>query len=266
MQRRTSSRRPAPAAGRRGQTRWTQPDRPAVAGSGAVPCPASTPCRCSAAPLAVAPRRAAAPTAPGSPQLRRRGSRRPPPRPSDRRRRRAGSARPAARAPSDGGRGRRPQPARPADRGARARRLRPAPHRRRACRCCGSTVSCAPMEDQPSLHAAGASSACCTPSLTQKQREKFEENLELDFAYSVPGQGPLPRQHLPPARRARRGVPADPVRDQAARGPRRPAGGRELRDAAARLRARHRPDRLRQVDDAGRARRPGQPHRGATTS
>ena len=30
-------------------------------------------------------------------------------------------------------------------------------------------------------------SACCTPSLTQKQREKFEEELELDFAYSVPG-------------------------------------------------------------------------------
>ena len=23
--------------------------------------------------------------------------------------------------------------------------------------------------------------------LTQKQREKFEENLELDFAYSLPG-------------------------------------------------------------------------------
>ena len=66
-------------------------------------------------------------------------------------------------------------------------------------------------------------------ALTQKQREKFEENLELDFAYSVPGPGPVPRQHLPPARRARRGLPHHPVRDQEARGPRRPAVGRELR-------------------------------------
>ena len=88
--------------------------------------------------------------------------------------------------------------------------------------------------------------------LTQKQREKFEEELELDFAYSVPGRGPLPREHLPPARLARRGVPPHPVRDQDARGPRRPAGGRELRGAAPWLRPGHRPDRLRQVDDARR--------------
>jgi twitching motility protein PilT len=35
--------------------------------------------------------------------------------------------------------------------------------------------------------------------MSQKQREKFEEELELDFAYSLPGRGPLPRQRLPPA-------------------------------------------------------------------
>ena len=35
--------------------------------------------------------------------------------------------------------------------------------------------------------------------ITQKQRERFEEELELDFAYSVPGTSPFPRQHVPPA-------------------------------------------------------------------
>ena len=40
----------------------------------------------------------------------------------------------------------------------------------------------------------------------------------------------------------------------------------ELRRAAARPRARHRPDRLGQVDDARVAHRPGQPHPRATTS
>ena len=59
--------------------------------------------------------------------------------------------------------------------------------------------------------------------LTQKQRERFEEELELDFAYRAAGPGPLPGQPLPPARRARCGVPDHPVRDQAARGARRPA-------------------------------------------
>ena len=79
-------------------------------------------------------------------------------------------------------------------------------------------------------------------------------------------QGPLPRQHVPPARLGRCGLPPHPVRDQEARGPRRAARHRQLRDAAARLRPRHRAHRLRQVDDAGLARRPGQPQPRATTS
>ena len=87
--------------------------------------------------------------------------------------------------------------------------------------------------------------------LTQKQREKFEEELELDFAYACRA-GPASASTSTAARRARRCLPPDPVRDQAARGPRRPAGGGQLRDAAAWLRARHRAHRLRQVDDARR--------------
>ena len=66
-------------------------------------------------------------------------------------------------------------------------------------------------------------------ALTQKQREKFEEDLELDFAYSVPGKARFRVNIYRQRDVARRGVPAHPVRDQDARGPRRPAGGRELR-------------------------------------
>ena len=102
--------------------------------------------------------------------------------------------------------------------------------------------------------------------LTQKQREKFEENLELDFAYSRPGRARFRVNVYRQRDVARRGVPAHPVRDQAARGPRRPAVGGELRRPAARLRARHRPDRLRQVDDAGRRSSTWRTGPGATTS
>ena len=84
---------------------------------------------------------------------------------------------------------------------------------------CGCTATCTPIPDQPVLTPAVIQKMIYA-ALSQKQREKFEENLELDFAYSVPGQGPLPGQRLPPARRARGGVPAHPVRDQAAGDPR----------------------------------------------
>ena len=56
--------------------------------------------------------------------------------------------------------------------------------------------------------------------VTQQQRERFEETLELDFSYALPGRGPVPRQPLPAARLARRGLPGDPLRDQEPRVPR----------------------------------------------
>jgi twitching motility protein PilT len=43
-----------------------------------------------------------------------------------------------------------------------------------------------PLEDQPIL-TPPVIQRVLYAALTQKQREKFEENLELDFAYSVPG-------------------------------------------------------------------------------
>ncbi len=78
-------------------------------------------------------------------------------------------------------------PGRPARHGARPGLLGPAPDRRRAARRCAGTAgwcrwttpgTLSPQSVQKTLYAI----------LTQKQREKFEENLELDFAYSLPGQ------------------------------------------------------------------------------
>ena len=87
--------------------------------------------------------------------------------------------------------------------------------------------------------------------LTTEQRQRLENDLQLDFAYVVPGQRPLPRQRLLPARRARRRLPPDPERDRPDRQARPAAGRPRVRPPAARPRARDRPDRLRQVDVAG---------------
>ena len=50
--------------------------------------------------------------------------------------------------------------------------------------------------------------------LTQKQREKFENELELDTSYALPGRGPLPRERVPAARLRRLRDACDPVRDR----------------------------------------------------
>ncbi len=73
------------------------------------------------------------------------------------------------------------------------------------------------------------------------------------------GPGPLPRQRLPPARRDRRGVPADPLRDPQLPRARAAGGGREDLREAARPGAGHRAHRLGQVDHAGGDARQGQP-------
>ena len=70
----------------------------------------------------------------------------------------------------------------------------------------------------------------------------------------------LPRQHLLSARRPRRRLPADPGQDQDARPARPPGAAQRARRQAARARARHRADRLGQVDDARVAAPPHQPH------
>ena len=73
-----------------------------------------------------------------------------------------------------------------------------------------------------------------------------------------PRPGALPRQRLLPARLDRRRLPPDPAGHARARGPRPAAGAERLHQEAARLRARHGPDRLGQVHDARRDDRPDQ--------
>ena len=103
--------------------------------------------------------------------------------------------------------------------------------------------------------------------ITQKQREKFEEKLELDFAYAVPGSGALPRQHVPAAgRRSAAAFRLIPFEIKKLEELGHSAGRRELRDAAAWFRARHRADRFGQVDDAGLASSTWPTAPGATTS
>ena len=48
--------------------------------------------------------------------------------------------------------------------------------------------------------------------LSQDQRQRLENDWEMDFSYSVPRPGPLPRQRLLPAQQPGRGVPPDPLR------------------------------------------------------
>ena len=87
--------------------------------------------------------------------------------------------------------------------------------------------------------------------LTDAQKKRFEETLELDFSFGIKGLRALPLQRLQPARRGRRGLPAHPREDPLLRRARPAGGARDARRAAARTGARHRPDRQRQVDDAG---------------
>ena len=97
--------------------------------------------------------------------------------------------------------------------------------------------------------------------LTQKQRERFEEELELDFAFALPGRARF-RVNLYRQRDALGGAfRIIPYEIKALEELGVPPSRRQLRDAAAWLRARHRPDRFRQVHDAGLAGRPGQPQR-----
>ena len=102
--------------------------------------------------------------------------------------------------------------------------------------------------------------------VTQQQRERFEETLELDFSYALPEVAALPGQPVQAARLARRRLPRDPVRDQEPRVAGHAAGDGQLRAAAPRLRPGDRADRLGQVHDARRADRPRQPDRATSTS
>ena len=84
-------------------------------------------------------------------------------------------------------------------------------------------------------------------------RAQLEENLDLDISLVMPGCRPLPRQLLQAAARLRRRVPPHPRRAADPGGPGAAAGLEEARRLPPGPGAGHRPGRLRQVVDPGRA-------------
>ncbi len=98
------------------------------------------------------------------------------------------------------------------------------------------------------------------PDPLERAAEAFRAEPAARLRVLDAGSRALPRQRLLPARGGGRGLPSHPAGDQddggAATAGRPPHAGGE----AARPRARHRPDRLRQVDDARGDHRRDQPH------
>ena len=50
--------------------------------------------------------------------------------------------------------------------------------------------------------------------MTDSQKHRFEESLELDFSFRLEGTGPFPRERLQPARGHRRRLSCHSLRDQ----------------------------------------------------
>ena len=144
--------------------------------------------------------------------------------------------------------------------------LRPAPHRRRAARRSGCTASSRRSTEYPVL-TPPVIQRMLYAVLTQKQREKFEDEPRARLRLLRARPRPLPRERLPAARR-RSAPPSASSRSRSSRS-RTSASRRRSANfagAAARPRARHRPDRLRQVDDARRRWSTSPTARAATTS
>ncbi len=102
--------------------------------------------------------------------------------------------------------------------------------------------------------------------LTQRQREKFEADLELDTSHSGPGRRPLPAERLRAARLGGRRPAGHPLQDRPARQAGHSRRGRRPGPPAPGPGAGHRPDRVGQVDDAGLAGRHRQHHPRRPTS
>ncbi len=107
-----------------------------------------------------------------------------------------------------------------------------------------------PLEDYPALSLDGhARDRLLDPH--RRPAPAPGDRLAARLRLLDPRPRPLPRQRLLPARRDRRRLPPDPLRPDLDRRARPAAGGARVHAQAARLRARHRPDRLGQVHLAG---------------
>ena len=102
--------------------------------------------------------------------------------------------------------------------------------------------------------------------LSTKQQKTLETKRSSTSRTPLPGVARFRVNAFFQRETHRRGVPHDPdARSSRSRSSACPEA-RRARQQAARPRARHRPDRLRQVDDARRDDRPDQPHARASTS
>ncbi len=116
---------------------------------------------------------------------------------------------------------------RPAAAGARTWLLRPAPDGR----CPADGAHARPSRagrGLPGPDPAGDPEDAVRDSHAEAARE-VRGGARARLRLQPAGQGALPGQHVPTARLGRGRLPAHPVRDQAPRGPRRTAGGGELR-------------------------------------
>ena len=92
--------------------------------------------------------------------------------------------------------------------------------------------------------------------MNDSQRKQYDESLEVDFSFDLPGPGPLPRQRLQPGPRSGRRPADHSVARAVAGGTAVPAPVRRLLVEAARPGAGDGADRVRQVDHARRDGRP----------
>ena len=117
----------------------------------------------------------------------------------------------------------------------------------------------APMEGYPALTPTDTREIVYS-ILSDSQRQRFENNWQLDFAYQIPGKARFRVNAYFQRSAVGRRVPPDPVRRRPARDAGTAAGRRRVRQQAARAGARDRSDRLGQVDHAGVADRRDQRH------
>ena len=87
---------------------------------------------------------------------------------------------------------------------------------------------------------------------SEAQWNQYEEELELDFAYGIAGVGRYRANYFNQASGVAAVFRLIPEQVASLKDLEHAAGGREVRAPARRARARHRPDRRGQVDDAAR--------------
>ena len=87
--------------------------------------------------------------------------------------------------------------------------------------------------------------------MTDSQKHRFEENLELDFSFGLEGSGAFPCQRIQSTRRDLGGLPSDSLRDQVVQPVGTARGGEQNVRQAARSGPGHRPNWIGQIDYPG---------------